>query len=273
MIYRLGLFALLVLLAGLQAFATTFSNRPLGAVVGESAHIIRGKAGTSQSDWGKGEAHGSIFTYTDVEITEVLKGEGGDVARGSKITIKQPGGERDGVAMTVAATAVFQPGEDVVVTLTPKDGADEAYLVLNLTAGKYNVVEEGGTTYVVNSLGAGSVYDPAAGKDAHGVSYNSKFPLEVFRKVARGEDPQAAAQKQFAPAPPGSAPAGAPAGHAHGGAPVATAPTPAAGEVSPAESVPGESGLSPWLYFAGAAAAAALILFFILRGRKKGGPP
>lgn len=262
MIYRCGLFAILALVS--QAWATTFANRPLGAVVGEAQHIVRGKAGTSQSDWGKGEAHGSIFTYTDIEITEVLKGEGGEVSRGSKITVKQPGGERDGIAMTVAATAVFQPGEDVVLTLSPKDGADETYQVLNLTAGKYNVIEEGGHVHVQNSLGAGSVYDPASGKDAHGVSYNSRFPLDVFRRVAKGQDPVAAAQNQFKPVEGKNTEDQHPQ--------VTPAATASATEAQPLEAPVAEHSTSIW-WLVGAAALAAAGLAFALKGRKKGGPP
>lgn len=181
------------------AMATTFSNRPLGAVVEEAAIIVRGTAGTSYADWGKGEAKGSIFTYTDFVITEALKDSSGAVEVGEKITLKQPGGEKSGVEMSVAATAIFNPGDDVVLTLAQKDKTDQAYMVLNFTAGKYNVIQDNGETYLQNSLGGGEVYDPNRNPDAKVVSYNSRIPLETMRALARGESRPEAQKNQFAP--------------------------------------------------------------------------
>lgn len=189
--------ALLLLFMPSSLRATTFSNRPLGAVVKEAAIIVRGKTGASAANWGKGDQKGSIFTYTDLEITEVLKGAGQGLERGHRITVKQPGGEKDGIEMSVAATAQFSPGEDVVLTLAAKE-PDDAYMVLNFTAGKYGVVEENGQLMLVNSLGGGEVYDPGRG-DAKAQSYNSRIPLEVFRKVIAGQAPEAAISPQFQP--------------------------------------------------------------------------
>jgi hypothetical protein len=168
-------------------------------VVQEAVLIVRGTTGSSTSDWGKGDAKGSIFTYTDFEITEVLKDATGQVEAGKRIVIKQPGGEKDGVEMSVAATAVFQPGEDVVLTLSAPDASDDSYTVLNLTAGKYNITTENGQTMIVNSLGGGEVYDPGRSQDAKILSYNSKIPLDTMRALARGERREEAERAQFAP--------------------------------------------------------------------------
>lgn len=180
-------------------WATTFANRPLGSVVQEANLIVRGTTGSSASDWGKGEFKGSIYTYTDFEVTEVLKDTTGKLSEGKRIVLKQPGGEKDGVEMSVAATAVFQPGEDVVLTLSAPDPSDESYMVLNLTAGKYNVIEENGQTMIVNSLGGGEVYDPNRRLDVKVASYNSKIPLETMRALAKGEVREESYKSQFAP--------------------------------------------------------------------------
>jgi len=163
------------------AQGTTFANRPMGAVLKESEFIVRGRTGASQSNWGKGEAKGSIFTYTDFEVSEVLKGDS-SIKSGDRIFLRQPGGEKDGIEMSVAATAHFQPGQDVVVTLASKEATDESYDIINLTAGKYDVVEENGETFLVNSLGGNTLYDPHS-KDSKNTSYNTKISLSNFKKI------------------------------------------------------------------------------------------
>jgi hypothetical protein len=88
-----------------------------------------------------------------------------------------------------------------------KNKEDDSYNVPGLTTGKYNVsTGENGEPILVNSLGGAAFYDP--NKDARTLSYNSKIPLEVFRRVAKGEDIPEAAHKQYQdsqkPAPHGA---------------------------------------------------------------------
>jgi hypothetical protein len=182
-------------------WSTTFVNRPIGDVVKEADSIVRGRTGDAYSDWGKTTRQ--IFTYTNFVVTEVLKGKISE----TKILLRQPGGSKDGMEMGVPGAASFSPGEDVVVLLGKKNQDDGSYDVPGLATGKFNIVAgDNGEPTLVNSLGGGAIYDP--NKDPRTLSYNARIPLEVFKRVAHGEDVPEASHKQFEeskkPAPPGS---------------------------------------------------------------------
>lgn len=183
-----------ILLVGLASFsyATTFANRPLGEVVKEAPHIVRGQATAEPySDWDK-SGRRSLYTYTPFLVVEVLKG---DLKRDSQILLRQPGGSKDGLEMNVPGTARFAQNEEVVVLLSQQN-QDGSYDVPGLTTGKYQIVEgENGEPELVNSLGGGMVYDPAANHET--LSYNARIPLEVFRQIARGEQVPESLHKQF----------------------------------------------------------------------------
>lgn len=185
-------FATLNLTNVFRAFATTFANRPLGAVVNEAPTILRGKVLNSYTDWGKGAQLRTIFTYTELEVTENLKGSVNE----KRILLRQPGGEKDGVELSVPGAARFTQGSDIVVTLGGKDSSDTAYDVLNLTAGKYDVVQENGEPVLVNSLGAAEMYDPSH-KGSHEGSYTSKISLSEFKRIIHGQNQERAQQNQF----------------------------------------------------------------------------
>lgn len=190
--YIVTISAVAVCLAWAQAaFATTFVNRPLGEIVKETSVIARGRTGESYSEWDK-SGRKQIFTYTYFTVTEVLKGD----LKKEKIVLRQPGGGKDGIEMSVPGTANFVPEEDVVVMIGDYNDEDDSYDVPGFATGKYNVVQgPNGEPMLENSLGGGAVYD--ANKDPRTMSYNSKIPLEVFRRVAKGEDIPEAAHRQY----------------------------------------------------------------------------
>lgn len=259
----------LVLLLSVAAQATTFVNRPLGEVVKETANIVRGRPGESYSDWGKGENR-QIFTYTPFVVTEVLKGG----LRENRILLRQPGGGKDGMEMNVPGTAHFNTTEDVVVMLGERNKEDDSYDIPGFTTGKYSVVPgENGEPALVNSLGGGALYDP--NRDPRTLSYNSKIPLEVFRRIAKGEDIPEGAHRQYEgsrrPAPREAFEAG----HSHEpAAPKAAAPTPRPrpGDQPDAAAVrpPESGGRSIWIpiSFAVLALAGGILLW---RMSSKGG--
>lgn len=186
------LFVYANILMGVQsAHSTTFVNRPFNDVIKESPIIVRGRASDQYSDWGKGKSSKGIFTYTTFIISEVLKGE----LKETSILLRQPGGEKDGTELHVPGAASFNRDEDLVVLLGSKDPEDGSYDVPGLTTGKYNIVEHDGDLYLENSLGAAAVYDP--NKDSGTQSYNSRISLDVFRKMAKGQDMANAPVNQF----------------------------------------------------------------------------
>lgn len=215
---RSALILFLVLLPA-ASFATTFMNRNLGDVIQEAPFIVRGTVGSSYANWDKSQQQ--IYTYTDFNVTEVLKG----TIKESRILLRQPGGSKDGMELMIPGTAHFAPGEEVVVLLSPKIEEDQSYDVPGFTTGKYRVVTDPktGAVSLINSLGGGAMFDPQ--RDPKTLSYASKVPIEVFRKLAKGKKVPESAQKQFqpsaTPAPPGS---GDDHGHARHAAPAKREP-------------------------------------------------
>lgn len=187
---RLFLQFIVTLIYSSSLWATTFVNRSLNEVVQEAAVIVRGIAGTSHSEWDK--SHERIFTYTNFNITEVLRGK----LQEKSILLRQPGGSRDGMNMFVPGTAGFEQGEEVVVLLADRDSEDNSYDVPGFTTGKYLVERDSnGETVLVNSLGSSAVYDPK--KRAGVQSYSAKIAYDVFKRVVAGEDLPESAHKQF----------------------------------------------------------------------------
>lgn len=116
--------------------ATTFVPIPLTNQVAESDTVVRGKIGTSYSDYGSRNDGGrGIYTFYHLQVNEVLKG---DISPSSSVLIREMGGEVNGVGMQVAGSAHFDPGEDVVVFMGAKN-PDGSYEVKGLSSGKYNI--------------------------------------------------------------------------------------------------------------------------------------
>lgn len=186
-----GIYAWGMVLSAATSLATTFVNRPLGEVVKGSHLIVKGRAGDSYSDWAK-DGSRALYTYTHFTISDILKGE----LKETRILLRQPGGSKDGMEMSVPGAANFAPDEDVVVLLGKKEESDGSYHVPGLATGKYDVkTGPNGEPVLVNAMGGGAMYDPS--KDARALSYNSTIPLEVFKRIARGEDIPEAAHRQY----------------------------------------------------------------------------
>src|SRR5689334_6400670 len=75
------------------SFATTFYAQPFPETVQQAPIIVRGKTGASYADWSKTGENKNIYTYTDLQMTEVLKGK----QIGPSILIREMGGQKDGV--------------------------------------------------------------------------------------------------------------------------------------------------------------------------------
>jgi hypothetical protein len=121
------------------AFATEFVPSSLPSQVAEVSTIVRGKIGSTYSDWAiRDEGGRGLFTFYQIQPTEVLKGS---ASMGSTILFREIGGEKDGVGETVPGAAQFTQGEDVVVMLGPQN-KDGSYDLRGLSAGKLNITRE-----------------------------------------------------------------------------------------------------------------------------------
>ena len=170
-------------------FATTFANRPLGEVLKETPIIVRGKTGQSHSEWDK-TGRKSLYTYTDFYVTDTIKGN----VPNPRITLRQPGGEKDGIEMNVPGTAHFPSDEEIVVLLSNKIEADDSYDVPGFATGKYQLVVIDGETYLENSMGAAEFYDPNK-RGAN--SYQARIEYDIFKKIAKGEAAPEIEKNQF----------------------------------------------------------------------------
>lgn len=91
--------------------------------------VVRGTVRTTKARLNR--AQGRVWTFTQIDVSEGLKG-----SSHRSITVRQPGGEADGIGQTVAGAARFSEGEDVVVFLARAPDDPAVYQVLSLSAGK-----------------------------------------------------------------------------------------------------------------------------------------
>ena len=180
---------ILTVLASLLAFqgsaiGTTFYDRPFSEAVQDAPVIVRGKSGSSRSDWSAGQDGSKrIYTYTDLSIDELLKGK----ITSKTVQMREMGGEKDGVGMQVAGASHFEPGEDVVVFLGEKN-PDGSYDVRGLSTGKYAVQKgDDGREYL---SGAGAPGAPQPGQsDSDGGKHWTVESLRQLTKSAPHEEP------------------------------------------------------------------------------------
>jgi len=108
--------------------------------------VVRGRVVSSTAR--RDAASGRIFTYTEVEVTEAVKG-----APGKKVTVRQPGGEVGGIGQSVAGAARFAPGEEVVLFLEKaRDEASTSFQVLSMSAGKVRLEKRLSSVRAVRDL-------------------------------------------------------------------------------------------------------------------------
>jgi len=106
--------------------------------------IVRGRVLRSVAGWD--EQKRRIWTWTEVAVTESIKGKTGGI-----VLVKQPGGEVADIGQAVAGVATFREGEDCVLFLQPSPEEPTAYRTANLAAGKVTITELRGQPAVVRN--------------------------------------------------------------------------------------------------------------------------
>jgi hypothetical protein len=134
--------AVLALLAG-SAEASQFRAFSREAQVRGSDLIALGRVVSVHSEWDG--AHSSIHTDAEIALDDVWKGD----PASDRIVVRNLGGEVGNVSLEVEGSATFTVGEHVLVFLRSADGA---YLPWGMRFGKYEVVEEGGSSFAVGAL-------------------------------------------------------------------------------------------------------------------------
>ena len=129
---------LLAFFVALTARATSIVEVPFPETVQDAPVIARGKIGKSRVDYATLPGGGRrIYTFYDFDVSEVLKGQ---MPMGAG-TIREMGGEKDGMGLNIPGAAHFNAGEDVVALLSDRN-PDGSYDVRGLMMGKINVVKD-----------------------------------------------------------------------------------------------------------------------------------
>jgi|GEM_PF-656775 len=149
--------ALLNFLLSTPCLATSFIDQPFPDTIQDAPVIVRGKIGKRSVNWGTAADGGKqIYTFNDLDIEEVLKGQ----IEQKSIVIRELGGEKDGIGMHVAGASHFNVGEDVMVLLSEQN-SEGSYNVRGLMMGKYNVERDAtGTEYLIGpGISADETFD------------------------------------------------------------------------------------------------------------------
>jgi hypothetical protein len=124
--------------------------------------IVRGRVMRSFSSWDDGKR--SIYTWTELSVTDSIKGKPGPV-----VLIKSYGGEVEGIGQQVAGAATFKEGEDCVLFLEPTPNERGSYMVSGLSAGKILMTMQRGFPTAVRDTSGIAFARPASGKLAEKV--------------------------------------------------------------------------------------------------------
>ena len=124
------IWVLLLLLLAPSARATTSVRLDTRGLVHGSSDIVVGRVAATRCLWDEGRRH--IFTEVEIEVSRSLKGEPGE-----RITLRQLGGELDGMRYTVPGAPLFRPGEEALLFVwRDRDGQAQ---VNGLGQGKFDV--------------------------------------------------------------------------------------------------------------------------------------
>lgn len=188
-----------------SAFSTSFYERPFPETLKNSSIMARGRIGKSTVDWSTlsdGSKH--IFTFTELEVTEVLKGN----LKPGLIRMREMGGDKDGVGMVISGTAEFTKGEEVVVFLAePAPGTnDSSYPLQGMMMGKFTIEKgEDGKEYL-RGPALGASVQPAlrgehAGHDHGGSGPHTQWSLDAVRELIQQQASEPAETSATNPTP------------------------------------------------------------------------
>lgn len=133
--FRLSVIALGLLAAAPRAGATVVLRQTFEEMAVEAHAVVRGKAGPSVARWEDGGRR--INTWTEIHVTEVLKG-----SAGATVKVRQAGGVVPPVGQTVAGAAEFKEGEDVLLFLEHPGDDPRNFVVVSMAMGKVSFAQD-----------------------------------------------------------------------------------------------------------------------------------
>lgn len=121
-----------LLLLSANARATVVVDLPLEEMARQAPLVVQGFVEARTSSWSDdGER---IITRTQIRVTGNLKG-----ASGSYITLRQTGGEVDGLIAHIPGDARLQVGEEVVLFLEPLARHRDEFVLAGMAASKFRI--------------------------------------------------------------------------------------------------------------------------------------
>lgn len=133
--------------------ATTIIPMSVEQLASKATAVVEAQAISSESRWNA--EHTRIYTYTKFRLAKTLRGYAARL-----ITVKTWGGSAEGYTQKIAGVRASWPeGERAVLFLRPSLEHDGTMVVVGLMQGDFRVLEENGTTFVSNGVGAGEMVE------------------------------------------------------------------------------------------------------------------
>jgi hypothetical protein len=126
---RLPLLLSAILLAPLSALATVVLSLSMEEMTARAPLVVHAVVNASEPAWD--DAHGKIWTWTELVVKDTLKGRAVPT-----VLVKQPGGVVGDIGMQVDGVATFTPGEEVVLFLEPAPDEAGAWVPVAMSASK-----------------------------------------------------------------------------------------------------------------------------------------
>ena len=140
-----------------------------------ASDVVEATALNSWSAWNP--QHTLIYTYTQMQVTQSLKGNS------QTITVKQIGGQVGNVTQKVAGVRHFQIGEQAMLFLRPSEAGDGTHVVVGLMQGNFRIARSA-SGEIIASNGVSGVHSLQQGKVEHYAGASMR--LADLESVVRG---------------------------------------------------------------------------------------
>ncbi len=138
--------ALLTLLWGLPAMATTYYPLPIHKQLDESKAVIKGEY---QGATYKKTSSGEIVTVASFKVEDYVGLKENEILNKQDFKVIFPGGKWNKMVYTIDGSPKFQKGESTVLFLNK---SRHGFILNGLSLGKYNIVKKDGEVGVSSSV-------------------------------------------------------------------------------------------------------------------------
>ncbi|MBU6375775.1 MAG: hypothetical protein KGQ59_07255, partial [Bdellovibrionales bacterium] len=133
-----------------------------------------------------------IYTFYELTPSEVFKGS---LADSGRVIIRELGGSKNGVRMSIPGSANFKRGEEVIIFLG-NSNSDGSHTVRGMMMGKFWIESFKGEEYVVGpgALAPDEIQEGAIthSDESHSTPDRSRYTLKALRALVRNESPSPA---------------------------------------------------------------------------------